>query len=92
MAEVVATSIPRLPRGVRLHFDSVRDAYVLLAPERAFTVDERAVRVLKLIDGARTIVEIASVLATQFDADAAVIERDVAAMLAGLVDKRVVET
>ena len=92
MNDVAATAVPRLPRGVRLHFDRVRNAHVLLAPERAFNVDERAVSVLKLVDGTRTVGGIAAELATQFNAEAAVIERDVAAMLAGLIDKRVVET
>ncbi len=92
MSDMTGASIPRLPRGVRLHYDQVRGAHVLLAPERAFNVDERAVMILKLVDGTRTVGDIAAVLATQFSADAAVIERDVTAMLAGLVDKRVVET
>lgn len=92
MNPVDATTVPRLPRGVRLHFDRVREAHVLLAPERAFSVDERAVSVLKLVDGTRNVGTIAAELATQFNADAAVIERDVAAMLGGLIDKRVVET
>ncbi len=93
MGEVTAASVPRLPRGVRLHFDRVRNAHVLLAPERAFNVDERAVAVLQLVDGARSVAAIAAELATRFvGADAALIERDVAAMLAGLVAKRVVET
>ena len=39
MDEVTGASIPKLPRGVRLHFDQVRNAHVLLAPERAFNVD-----------------------------------------------------
>ena len=48
---VSGTSIPKLPRGVRLHFDQVREAHVLLAPERAFNVDGNAVAVLQLVDG-----------------------------------------
>ena len=31
--------IPRLPRGVKVHFDVVRGEHVLLAPERAFALD-----------------------------------------------------
>jgi coenzyme PQQ biosynthesis protein PqqD len=88
---LTATSIPRLPRGVRLHFDKVRDAHVLLAPERAFNVDATAVMVLKRVDGSRTIAEIAGDLATRFNADPAVIERDITRMLDDLVAKRVVE-
>ena len=91
MFDVAVTSVPKLPRGVRLHFDRVREAHVLLAPERAFNVDEIAVHVLKLVDGSRSVAEIAALLAQMFKADPAVIERDVTAMLGDLVAKRVVE-
>jgi pyrroloquinoline quinone biosynthesis protein D len=91
MTEVSGSSVPKLPRGVRLHFDQIRDAHVLLAPERAFNVDDNAVAVLKLVDGQRTIAAIAGELANRFDADPAVIERDISTMIADLIDKRVVE-
>ncbi len=92
MADLTGASVPRLPRGVRLHADAVRGSHVLLAPERAFNVDAQAVAVLELVDGTRTVGAIAAALATRYAADAAVIERDVVAMLGSLVDKRVVET
>ena len=38
-----AASVPRLARGVRLRFDRVRDAWLLLAPERVLMPDEAAV-------------------------------------------------
>ena len=91
MSDLNSFSVPRLPRGVRLHFDKVRNAHVLLAPERAFNVDDRAVTVLKLVDGVHTINGIAATLAAQFSADPAVIERDITVMLADLIGKRVVE-
>ena len=92
MSELTSSSIPRLPRGVRLHFGKVRQAHVLLAPERAFNIGDTAVMVLKLVDGSRTIGSIGAELAAQFDADPAVIERDIIAMLDELRGKRVVET
>ena len=91
MSEVSGTSVPRLPRGVRLHFDKVRNAHVLLAPERAFNVDDKAVAVLQLVDGTRTIGAIADDLAKRFNADQVVIERDISAMIDDLIAKRVVE-
>ena len=91
MNELTGASVPRLPRGVRLHFDPVRQAHVLLAPERAFNVDGNAVAVLQLVDGQRSVGAIAGELAAKFNADAAVIERDVATMIGDLVAKRVVE-
>lgn len=91
MSDVTGASVPKLPRGVRLHFDQVRGAHVLLAPERAFNVDGNAVAVLQLVDGRRTVAQIAGELAAKYDADQVVIERDVAAMVGDLVAKRVVE-
>ncbi len=91
MEDVTGASVPKLPRGVRLHFDQVRNAHVLLAPERAFNVDGRAVAVLQLIDGQRSIGVIAGDLAGRYNADLAQIERDVTAMIGDLVAKRVVE-
>lgn len=91
MNDVSGSSVPKLPRGVRLHFDTVRNAHVLLAPERAFNVDGNAVAVLELVDGHRSIAEIAGDLAKRFNADQAVIERDVATMIDDLMSKRVVE-
>ena len=88
---VSGSNVPRLPRGVRLHFDKVRDAHVLLAPERAFNVDANAVAVLELIDGRRSIADIAADLAQRFNAEQATIERDVAMMVDDLIGKRVVE-
>jgi pyrroloquinoline quinone biosynthesis protein D len=92
MSDLNSSNVPRLPRGVRLHFDKVRQAHVLLAPERAFNIGDTAVMVLKLVDGSRTIASIAAALAAQFDADPAVIERDIIVMLDELRGKRVVET
>ena len=91
MSDISENSVPKLPRGVRLHFDRVRDAHVLLAPERAFNVDGNAVAVLQLVDGKRTIGQIAGDLAKTYSADPAVIAHDVARMIEDLISKRVVE-
>lgn len=85
------SDIPRLPRGVRLHFDAARNTHVLLAPERAFHIDEIAASVLGLVDGERTVTDIVKALAAKFDEKPEVIEADVLAMLDELVTKRVVE-
>jgi pyrroloquinoline quinone biosynthesis protein D len=84
-----AHDIPHLPRGVRVHFDPVRSAQVLLAPERVFDLDDVAAEVLKLVDGQRTIRQIADTLAMKFDGERDVIEADVIEMLAELANKRI---
>ena len=74
MTPLAPTDVPRLPRGVRLRFDPVRNAHVLLAPERAFDLDETAVAVLDLVDGQRTVAAIVDQLAATFEADRGEIE------------------
>jgi pyrroloquinoline quinone biosynthesis protein D len=84
-------SRPRLPRGVRLREDKVRDRWVLLAPERVVKVNPIAVEILRLCDGARTLSEIVAELAQRFNADAGRVGTDVRALLASLADKRMAE-
>lgn len=82
---------PRLPRGVRLRHDSVRGEWHLLAPERVVQANGPAVEILKRCDGERTLQAIVDDLATTFSADRALIDRDVRALLADLVAKRMVD-
>ena len=91
MSALQVDDVPRLPRGVRMRFDAVRNAHVLLAPERTFDLDETAATVLGLVDGQRRIRDIVDDLAHRYNADRAVIETDVLAMLGDLAAKRVLE-
>ncbi|MCC0806599.1 pyrroloquinoline-quinone synthase PqqC [Methylobacterium sp. W2] len=88
---VRSSDVPRLPRGVRLRHDEVRGQHVLLAPERTFDLDANAVAVLSLVDGQRSVRDIAVKLAETFVADPDVIEADVLVMLNDLATKRVLE-
>ncbi len=85
-------SRPRLPRGVKLRRDEVRGRWTLLAPERIFEVDATAAAILQLCDGERDLAAIVADLAVRYNAPAAVIEKDVVAMLSDLEAKRVLET
>ncbi len=89
---VDGTTKPILPRHIKLRHDAGRDAWVLLAPERVFSPDPIAVEVLKLCDGARTVTDIAKVLAGEFNAPEDQIRGDVIAMLQDLADKGVVKS
>ena len=80
-------AVPAFNRGFRLRHDPVRGAWVVLAPERLFLLDEPAVEVLKLVDGARSVPQIVDSLAARFDAPREAIAADVAAMLQDLVVK-----
>ncbi len=77
-------AIPRFSPGHKFRFDAVRQAWVLLGPERLFMPDEHAVEVLKLIDGTRSVDDIVGDLAARFDAPHEAIRADVEAMLGDL--------
>ena len=77
-------SVPKFAPGVRLRYDEVRSAWVLLAPERLFQPDDVALEILKLVDGERSVRAITDSLANRFQAARAVIAADVAAMLRNL--------
>lgn len=84
------SSVPRLPRGVKLGFDEQRKRWTLLAPERVFVPDEIAAEILRRCDGVATVAEISDALAAKFGAPREEVARDVAEMLQGLADKGVV--
>ncbi len=81
------TGAPAFNRGFRLRFDAVREAWVVLAPERLFVLDAPAAEVLKLVDGVRDVPGIVDALAERFNAPRDTIADDVAAMLLNLSDK-----
>lgn len=83
-----AAEIPRLPRGVRLHFDKVRDTWVLLAPERAVTLDQIGHAILSEIDGARSFGEITRALSEAYNAPQDQIAADSAGFLDALRSRR----
>lgn len=83
-----AAEIPALPRGVRLHFDKVRDTWVLLAPERAVTLDAIGHAILNAVDGSRSFGEITQVLADRYNAPADQIAQDSAGFLNALRNRR----
>ncbi len=92
MSTMDSTTKPRLPRGVKLRRDDVRQRWTLLAPERIFEVDETAAAVLQLCDGERDLGSIVAELAARYGAPPEVVEKDIVSMLGGLKDKRVLET
>ncbi|GBF26039.1 coenzyme PQQ synthesis protein D [bacterium MnTg02] len=86
-AIIDAESRPVLPRFVKLQHDKGRDRWVLLAPERILTPDEIAVAVLRLCDGERSVGNIASELAEEYDAPAGQILADIIELVQNLADK-----
>ena len=83
-----ASDTPILPRGVRLHFDKVRDRWVLLAPERTIALDAIGHAILTEVDGRRSFGEITAELARKYDAPEDEIVKDSAAFLTTLQKRR----
>jgi pyrroloquinoline quinone biosynthesis protein D len=88
--QITESSKPRLPRGVRLT-ENPQQGWVLVAPERVFKADAIAVTILKRIDGAVTVGEMADEFATTYNAPREKILKDVLALLQSLADKRLLE-
>lgn len=82
---------PVLPRGVRLHWDKVRESHVLLGPERALMLDQIAYEILKRVDGEASDAAISEDLAATFGAPIGQVAADVKSFLDDLADKRLVE-
>lgn len=83
-----ASDIPALPRGVRLQFDKVRETWVLLAPERAVTLDQIGHAILSQVDGTRSFGEITGALAEAYKAPQDQIAQDSSGFLTALRNRR----
>jgi pyrroloquinoline quinone biosynthesis protein D len=88
---IADTDRPALPRGVRLHWDRVRGAWALLAPERAIRLDDIGHAILAEVDGRRDVTAIASTLADRFGAPPEEVLADTRDFLAGLAERRLVD-
>ena len=82
-------AVLRFAPHAKFRFDEVRQAWIVLAPERLLLPDEQAVEILQLIDGERTVDGIIDELVRRYDAPRDVIAGDVVKMLQDLVDKKV---
>jgi pyrroloquinoline quinone biosynthesis protein D len=78
---------PKLWRLARLGFDSVRQRPVLLYPEGAVLLNDTGAAILELVDGQRSVSEIAAILGERYQADVAA---DVAQYLSDLAEKELI--
>ncbi len=89
--ELQASDVPLLPRGVRLKYCKVRDAWFLLAPERALKLDAIGIAILGVVDGARDFDALVSKLQEDFEAPRERILEDVRNFLTYLIGNRMVD-
>jgi pyrroloquinoline quinone biosynthesis protein D len=87
LRQVAETSIPRLAPGVRLKLDTVRNCWVVLAPERVLIPEETALEILRRCDGQMSLSLIIDALAMEYDAPHDVIAEDVHRLIGELTDK-----
>ncbi len=79
-------SVPQLVRHARLRHDKVRDRWVLMSPEQVLMPDDTAVAILQKLDGTRTVTDVVTALATEYDAPADMVRADTLAFLQQLAD------
>ena len=80
-------SIPSLWRLARLDFDAVRNRPVLLYPEGAVLLNDTGKAILELVDGRRTVGEIAEILGERYQAD---VTADVSEYLSHLEERELI--
>lgn len=88
---IFGATVLRFATHAKFRFDEVRQAWVVLAPERLLLPDEQAVAVLKLVDGARDADAIIETLSQQYEVPREVIAADVLPMLQDLADKKILQ-
>ena len=91
---LTATSVPALWRLARVEYDDVRKRPVLLYPEGAVLLNDTGAAILKLVDGRRSVGDIARVLSEQYNgadsADPSEILNDVTAYLSTLAARELI--
>jgi pyrroloquinoline quinone biosynthesis protein D len=88
MAGLSAASVPSLWKLARLEFDPVRNQRVLLYPEGVVLLNDTGAAILDLVDGRRSVADIAADLKQRYDCGD--ITGDIVEYLSGLVAQNLV--
>ncbi len=87
MTQPGETTVPKFAAGVRLHYDKVRAAWIVQAPERLIIPDETALEILQRCNGRANLGAIIDDLAANYDEEREVIAADVCKMVDALAEK-----
>jgi len=88
MAELSPSSVPSLWKLARLQFDPVRNQRVLLYPEGVVLLNDTGAAILDLVDGRRSVADIAADLKQRYDCGD--ITGDILEYLSGLMAQNLV--
>jgi pyrroloquinoline quinone biosynthesis protein D len=81
-------SVPRIWRLARLDYDPARQRPVLLYPEGAVLLNDTGREILELVDGTRTVAEIAALLGDRYQTD---VTADVTDYLSHLAERELIQ-
>jgi pyrroloquinoline quinone biosynthesis protein D len=81
-------SVPRIWRLARLDYDPARQRPVLLYPEGAVLLNDTGRAILELVDGTRTVAEIAALLGERYQTD---VTADVTDYLSHLAERELIQ-
>ena len=87
MVAVNWDAVPKLWKLARLDFDPVRGRPVLLYPEGAVLLNDTGKAILELVDGRRTVREIAAALGDRYQTD---VTADVVEYLTHLAERELI--
>ena len=81
-------SVPTIWKLARIDFDAVRNRPVLLYPEGAVLLNDTGRAILELVDGTRTVAEIAAMLGERYQTD---VTADVTEYLSRLAERELIQ-